>query len=119
MFEITKEYRFSAAHALPTLPKDHKCHRLHGHNYVVTFCFTSDKLDEHGMVVDFSKIDLYVEGHVEHLDHQNLNAKLDFHTTSENLAKYFHGLVSERQLPRCAWVSVSETPSTKAVYYPK
>ena len=36
MFKISKEFYFSAAHALFGLPDDHPCTRLHGHNYVVT-----------------------------------------------------------------------------------
>jgi 6-pyruvoyltetrahydropterin/6-carboxytetrahydropterin synthase len=29
--ELTKEYRFEAAHRLPQVPADHKCSRMHGH----------------------------------------------------------------------------------------
>ena len=33
--ELTREYRFEAAHRLPQVPPDHKCFRMHGHSFVV------------------------------------------------------------------------------------
>jgi len=30
------EFEFEAAHFLPHVPEDHKCHRMHGHSYHVT-----------------------------------------------------------------------------------
>ena len=118
MYEITKEYHFSAAHALPSLPKDHKCHRLHGHNYVVEVCVSSERLDETGMVVDFAAITEVVEPLVSAIDHRNLNDCLSFPTTSENLAKYFYLACTHKfERGQISWVSVSETPSPKARYY--
>jgi len=117
MFEITKEYRFSAAHALPTLPKDHKCHRLHGHNYVVTVCCSSDKLDEHGMVMDFAEIDTAVSSYIRELDHINLNDRFSFPTTSESLAIWLAECLDAVGFGGIRSVSVSETPATKATYY--
>ncbi|RWP82168.1 MAG: 6-carboxytetrahydropterin synthase QueD, partial [Mesorhizobium sp.] len=35
MFHISKEFHFSASHQLTSLPPNHQCARLHGHNYVV------------------------------------------------------------------------------------
>ena len=34
--ELTKEFRFEAAHCLPNTPEGHKCRRLHGHSFKVT-----------------------------------------------------------------------------------
>ena len=34
MFTITKQFYFSASHTLDTLPDDHPCTQLHGHNWV-------------------------------------------------------------------------------------
>ena len=36
--ELTKEYRFEAAHRLPRVPAGHKCARMHGHSYKVEVC---------------------------------------------------------------------------------
>ena len=32
---ISKRWDFDAAHRLPFLPPEHKCHRMHGHTYAV------------------------------------------------------------------------------------
>jgi 6-pyruvoyltetrahydropterin/6-carboxytetrahydropterin synthase len=32
---LTKDFRFEAAHTLPSLPEDHKCRRMHGHSFKV------------------------------------------------------------------------------------
>lgn len=56
--EITKEFKFSAAHILPN--HDGKCRRLHGHNYRVLVTVQGDvrhddyESPEQGMVVDFA-----------------------------------------------------------------
>ena len=39
MFEIRKQFTFSAAHQLDHLPKDHPCSRIHGHNNIVGSSF--------------------------------------------------------------------------------
>lgn len=59
MHRITKEFHFSASHQLCHLPADHKCARLHGHNYIV-----GAELDADGFVPDFS--DLSVLKHLTH-----------------------------------------------------
>jgi 6-pyruvoyltetrahydropterin/6-carboxytetrahydropterin synthase len=116
-FQITKAFSFSAAHSLPTLPPDHKCHRLHGHNYIVEVCVGAEKLDAAGMVLDFATISEVVKPLVDGIDHRNLNDFMSFPTTSENLAQYFY-LACEYKFDgaRVDWVSVSETPTSKAIY---
>lgn len=111
MYLITKEFHFSAAHSLPSLPPDHKCHRLHGHNYIITVGVERPCLDQHGMVVDFTNISLAVKPLVVRLDHTNLNELFDFPTTSENLARWFFDRLN---LIGPTWVEVCETPTTKA-----
>ena len=78
MYQITKSFSFSAAHSLPSLPEDHKCHRLHGHNYVVELCVAAHRIDKHGMVTDFAIISDAVAPIVATLDHRNLNDLFDF-----------------------------------------
>ena len=52
MYEITKEFKFSAGHFLYNLPETHQCSRQHGHNYLVEVCLRSDRLNEVGFIVD-------------------------------------------------------------------
>lgn len=90
MYHITKEFTFAAAHSLNTLPEDHKCHRLHGHNYVVQFELSSALLNEHGFVQDFgdlAPIKRYID---DVIDHRDLNKVLNMVSPSaEMLAAYF------------------------------
>ena len=116
---VTKSFSFSAAHSLPSLPPEHKCHRLHGHNYVVEVCAGAHRLDRHGMVLDFANITQAVAPLIASLDHQNLNDLFNFPTTSENIARHIFDECAKHFAPSAAhveWVSVSETPKTKAIF---
>lgn len=109
-YTITKEFRFEAAHALPHLPSNHKCHRLHGHSYKVVVAVSRCKLDKRGFVVDYADISTVVDPLIARLDHQNLNTIFPFKTTAEHLALWFHGEL-DGLLP-VEYVEVYETPKT-------
>lgn len=120
MFTISKDFHFSASHALtaPEMPPDHPCRRLHGHNYVVRVTLSFDDLDARGFVFDFN--DLAAFGRlVDEFDHRHLNDMLVNPPTAENLAyELFHlalqrDLIPDRLLES---ISVSETPKTWATY---
>ena len=85
---IGKRFTFEAAHHLPL--HDGKCRRPHGHSYVVEVELTGP-VETHGpktgMVYDFSDVSAAFRRLIfDRLDHQNLNAVLDFPTTAESLA---------------------------------
>ena len=107
MFTVIKRMEVSAAHRLE-LPYESKCTRLHGHNWVITVYCRAERLDENGMVVDFTRIKEAVMGR---LDHQNLNEVLPFNPTAENIARW----VCE-QVPHCYRVEVKESEDNTAVY---
>src|SRR5712691_5223799 len=48
MYTITKRFAFSASHIIGGLPADHRCARLHGHNYEVEVVLQSATLDPIG-----------------------------------------------------------------------
>ena len=54
MYEVRVEADFAAAHFL----KDYhgKCENLHGHNYKVYAHVRGDRLDEGGMLLDFTEL---------------------------------------------------------------
>ena len=62
-FRITKEFHFSASHQLASLPPDHQCARLHGHNYIVEVELTADDLNEHGFVRDYQDLSVLKQLH--------------------------------------------------------
>ncbi len=117
MYIITKDFHFSAGHVIDGLPEDHKCARLHGHNYIVRLELRSDELDSDGFVVDYAALDR-VKDWIDHkMDHRHLNDALEMGhaTTAEYLAFYIFK-VWEDTLPWLVAVSVSETPKTWARY---
>jgi 6-pyruvoyltetrahydropterin/6-carboxytetrahydropterin synthase len=69
MYKIGKTYHFSAAHTIPGHPK---CGRVHGHNYEVTIILSGDKLDDMGMLVDYSEMDRLIKPTIDAMDHKFL-----------------------------------------------
>lgn len=72
MYSVTKTFEFEAAHHLPNYGG--KCHNLHGHSYKLEVTIEGEKLDEQGMLVDFSRLKNIVNKYVVgQFDHSNLN----------------------------------------------
>ncbi|MDR2684117.1 MAG: 6-carboxytetrahydropterin synthase [Prevotellaceae bacterium] len=115
MYIISKKFNFSASHVLNGLKDGHPCSFLHGHNYVATFCFRADCLNEAGFVVDYKNLDCIKKFIDKTLDHRHLNDVLDFNPTAENIAKYLHQTFKP-VFVELYCVEVSETPSTNAAY---
>ncbi len=96
MFEVRVEADFAAAHFL----KDYngKCENLHGHNYKVYAHVRGSKLNEGGMLLDFTKLKGALRSVCKQLDHTNLNDKDVFeqNPSAERIAMYiYNGIISE------------------------
>lgn len=112
IYTIGKTFEFAASHQLSQLPEDHKCKRLHGHNYTVEIVVAADRLDPNGFVIDYADFDPVKRLIDGRLDHRHLNDLIEV-PTAEILADYlfqtltlvYDGLVS---------VTVRETPKTFA-----
>ncbi|GAA4198109.1 6-carboxytetrahydropterin synthase QueD [Streptosporangium oxazolinicum] len=119
-FEITKRFRFEAAHRLDGLPEGHPCGRLHGHSYRVDVKLTADRLISPGFVTDFADLAPVQKYLDTALDHRLLNDVLDIEPTSENLARHLaEWFLDNLQagLPgRLLAVTVSETETSSAEY---
>ena len=50
--ELSKTFRFEAAHRLPQVPPDHKCHRMHGHSFMVDVVIEGELDERMGWLVD-------------------------------------------------------------------
>lgn len=114
--DVFKEFTFEAAHQLPNVPADHKCHRLHGHSFRVEVHVSGQVGTESGWVVDFAEIKAAFEPLKKQLDHHFLN-EIDGleNPTSENLARWIWRRL-ELGLLGLSKVVVRETCTTGCVY---
>ena len=105
---ISKKLEISAAHSLQ-LSYESKCSRMHGHNWQIEiFLVSRDKLNEDGMVEDFTHIKKVIHSK---MDHANLNEIFDFNPTAENIAYWICS-----QFPGCYRVDVQESENNVASY---
>jgi len=123
VFEISKDFVFSAAHQIRL--HGGKCERLHGHNWRVRVHARASELNRIGMVIDFADLQALVREVGSRFDHQNVNEIPPFdqiNTTAELLARFFHQecsrLLQEREGGRVvvAKVEVWENDGSLAVY---
>ena len=116
MFIIRKQFHFSASHILDTLPPDHQCSRLHGHNYIAEIVLKANRVDEHGFVIDYLDLRPFKQYIDDELDHHHLNDVLPFPTSAENIAKHLFEWAKARW-PEVIGMRVSETPKTWAEFW--
>ena len=131
MFRVSREIDFCYGHRL--LNYAGKCKYLHGHNGRAIITIESEKLDERGMVLDFSEIKQVVSTWIDQrLDHRMLLHKsdpvvplleklgeplflMDENPTAENIARLIYDFTASRGFPiiECRlW----ETPRCYATY---
>ena len=91
MYQLKVKSYFSAAHAVKF--KDGSAEPLHGHNWKLIVCVSSETLDECAMVVDFEELKKLINELVlSKLDHANLNDIPAFsgNATCEAVAKWIY-----------------------------
>ncbi len=114
--EISKTFRFEAAHRLPNVPADHRCSKLHGHSYRVIVTVTGQVEQETGWVMDFAEIKRVVEPIIEKLDHSCLNDIEGLENpTSEMLARWLWQRIQPR-LPELSALTVAESDNSCCTY---
>ena len=114
--ELTKEYRFEAAHRLPRVPQGHKCARIHGHSYKVEIVVSGPVNPETGWLIDFGVIDEAWAALFTRFDHHNLNDVPGLeNSTCEHIAIYIYEALRPRIAPLSA-VTVWETYDSKCTY---
>jgi len=109
MFIVTKRIEFAGSHFLK-LGYESPCERTHGHNWIVIISLRKDRLNDYGMVVDFSFIKTWL---MTTFDHQNLNDILP-QPTAENIA-YF--IFKRYESDGCFKVVVQESEGNEAIYF--
>lgn len=106
MYYVKKVLEISAAHSL-CLDYESKCENLHGHNWKITVECRSEKLNNNGMVVDFT----HIKDEVMKYDHKNLNDIFDGQSSAERLAA-----VIWSNILFCFRVTVEESSGNTAIY---
>jgi 6-pyruvoyltetrahydropterin/6-carboxytetrahydropterin synthase len=123
VYEISKDFLFSAAHQIRFHPG--KCERLHGHNWRIRLHARASRLNHLSMVVDFADLQRIVAEIGARFDHRNVNEVPPFdevNTTAELLARFFYvetsRLLAEREGGRVtvSKVEVWENEGSLAVY---
>lgn len=119
MFTLKKEFRFEAAHKLPS--HDGKCARLHGHSWRMVIVVQGQALQGNGskagMLVDYTEISDVVKPLVESkLDHHYLNESTGLENpTSEILARWMFDEIFDK-LPGLVAVQIDETCTSSCIY---
>ena len=114
--EIVKSFRFEAAHALPNVPPQHKCSRIHGHAYRLDVHVEGPVDEKLGWVMDYADIRAAVAPVIDELDHRDLGQIPGLaNSTSENLARYVWDRVAPK-LPGLKQIVVWESESNRCVY---
>lgn len=90
--EIVKEFRFDAAHFLPTAPEGHPYRRLHGHSFRVEVAVAGTPDPATGWLIDFGEIETAFATLRDRLDHHLLNEIAGLAVpTLEILAAWIYG----------------------------
>jgi 6-pyruvoyltetrahydropterin/6-carboxytetrahydropterin synthase len=114
--ELTKDYRFEAAHFLPRVPAGHKCARVHGHSYKAEIEVRGPVDAATGWLIDFGVIDEAWSELFKLFDHHNLNEVPGLeNSTCENIAMYVWGALRPR-IPALSAVTIWETSDSKCTY---
>ncbi|EQB18991.1 6-pyruvoyl trahydropterin synthase family protein [Sphingobium lactosutens] len=89
MFELSKQFRFDAAHTLDRVIETESSRRIHGHSYRAEVFVRGLPDPTTGMVVDLGLLQRTMEGARDALDHRFLDEINDLGpATMENLSRW-------------------------------
>ncbi|MDR0956815.1 MAG: 6-carboxytetrahydropterin synthase QueD [Endomicrobium sp.] len=117
-YKLSVTKKFASAHFLRKY--NGKCENLHGHDWKVRVAFLGTKLDDKGILIDFTDIKMYLGKIISFLDHKFLNEISPFdkiNPTAENIAmfifKQFNSI--EIEAAKVCEVEVWESDSSSAI----
>ncbi|RWO83262.1 MAG: 6-carboxytetrahydropterin synthase [Mesorhizobium sp.] len=89
MYELSREFRFDAAHTLQRTVDVEPSRRIHGHSYRAEVVVRGRPDPQTGMIIDLSLFDKALEEARDGLDHRFLDEISDLGpTTIENLSSW-------------------------------
>ena len=97
-YKLSVVRHFSSAHALREYKG--KCENLHGHNWKVEVSLCGTKLDNCGMLVDFTDMKKVSDTVMAELDHKFLNETSPFdkiNPTAENIAGHIFNRMKQME----------------------
>jgi 6-pyruvoyltetrahydropterin/6-carboxytetrahydropterin synthase len=117
-YKLSVIKNFASAHCL----REYKgrCENLHGHNWKIRTSFSGSKLDNTGMLIDFTNIKKHLYQIISYLDHKFLNEIEPFNKinpTAENIAAFIYEQLKqiETEAAKVCEVEVWESESSSAV----
>jgi 6-pyruvoyltetrahydropterin/6-carboxytetrahydropterin synthase len=122
MYEIVVEQYFEAAHFLRGYKG--KCENMHGHRYTVVVRLQGTKLNEIGLVYDFTDVKRHLGGILAGYDHTSLNDRPPFdqiNPSAENIAATIYRELKsrlEKEPVAISAVEVWENPQQGIIYRP-
>ena len=117
MYELSKQFRFDAAHTLDRVVQTESSRRIHGHSYrgEVTLRGRPDPVS--GMIVDVGILEKELEGVRDALDHRFLDDINDLGpATMEILCRWIWNRLKP-EFPALSKVSVYRDSNSDAVTY--
>jgi 6-pyruvoyltetrahydropterin/6-carboxytetrahydropterin synthase len=112
MYELSKEFRFDAAHTLDRALDTEASRRIHGHSYRAEVVIRGRRDPESGMVVDLGLFDQALQETRDGLDHRFLDEIGDLGpATMENLSAWIWRKL-EPKLPNLSRVTVKRDSDT-------
>ncbi len=113
---IFKEFTFDSAHALPNVPDEHKCKRVHGHTYRLKV-FIEGKLDPKlAWVMDFAVIKEVIKPVIDVIDHRYLNDIEGLENpTCEVISIWIWDRIISK-IPGLKRLELNETPTSGVIY---
>lgn len=95
MFELTKQFRFEAAHTLKRAIETESSRRIHGHSYRAEVSVRGEADQDSGMVLDLGLLDRTLLEAREELDHRFLDEVAELGpATLENLSVWIWNKLS-------------------------
>ncbi|MAM39492.1 MAG: 6-carboxytetrahydropterin synthase QueD [Erythrobacter sp.] len=117
MYELSKQFRFDAAHTLDRIVQTESSRRIHGHSYRGEVTLRGRPDPESGMIVDVGILERELESVRDALDHRFLDDINDLGpATMENLCRWIWERLKP-SFPALTKVSVYRDSNSDACSY--
>lgn len=117
MYELSKQFRFDAAHTLDRIVQTESSRRIHGHSYRGEVTLRGRPDPESGMIVDVGILERELQGVRDALDHRFLDDINDLGpATMENLCRWIWERLKP-SFPALTKVSVYRDSNSDACSY--